>query len=91
MSETETPKQLLERSINSYREQMVDVANMLAKLKMYSDQDEYWMNKFSDNGDPFLESEEARLKVGDFLSALVCYWAESIEELEKIEKEKSKK
>lgn len=83
-------RKYVEQAVQTYREQMIDVARMLAKLKMYSEHNESLSDRLQDNADTYLDADNARLRMGDLLSSLVEYWVDYTEELQSTEQKGNK-
>lgn len=80
----------VEEAVRTYREQMIEVTRMLAKLKMYSEHNESLSDRLQDNADTYLDADNARLRMGDLLSTLVEYWVDYTEELQSAEQKGNK-
>ena len=57
----------------SYKEMMVDLANMIARIDAMKSRSEYISEQMHDNSDPACDLSEALEKLGKALASIVTY------------------
>ena len=57
----------------NYKEMMVDMANMIARINAMKERSEYISEQMHDNSDPACDLSEALEKLGKALASMVTY------------------